>query len=1656
MKIINTIHALLCRSARRIISSLALAMLAGGAMLAAPCSAQIIGYFADPYITIYGGASGNPPALNIGNTFNVTGSGITVYQLGAFDWQGDGLATSHIVTLFSNQTAVASVTVPAGTAAPLNDGFRFAPLGTPVFLTAGQYAVFAYQMSSNDPYGDYNNSIPSDFNTGASVTRGGGIFDFVTSTNAYPTQSGGSYNFISASFTYIDSTGVWNGGGGDDNWSTSANWNNGSPTFPTILTFAGTAQLTNNNDLSGITLNGLTFDPAAGDFVLGGNDITLNGNIGFGANPATPVTESINLNMAWSASNLIIETPTNGTLNLDGNITSSVDTGLIKIDNGTLTLGGTNAILSWDLNGGTTTIRGNTTINGDGGRIYVGDGDYLNHCNGTLDIEPGAVLNITGSYGDTFVIGRDGGSGTVFQNGGTFTFNPGNNGTIWLGATGNSATRSEYDMNGGMLDMSGNTLGIGLGNGVLITGLVSQVSGVITNVGNLWVGWGNGHGDYTLRGGSIYIGSTGITTTSGNYAVNLGGGTVGAYANWSSSLNMNLTGSNGPVTFDTAANTITLSGTLSGTGGLTKVGSGTLDFSIANSYTGDTTINAGSLQFDAGGTSSSVLHIANGALLNLNYSGTRVVPGLYTNGVALPIGIYNSGNLGGFITGSGNLQVASSISTGLWTGLGADNNWSTAGNWDQNAVPVFPIGLTFAGSTQLTNNNDLSSITASSITFDSVAGAFDLNGNDITLSGNIGFNGNPGAPVTQTINLNMAWNPASLDVDTPTNGNLVLGGAITSSADYSLNKTGAGTLTLGGNNSIAGMGVNGGTNIITGTTTINGNGDGNDRFYLGDGDLLSGCNGTLVIQPGAVLGVTGSFGDTFVIGRDGGSGRVIQNGGTFTFNPASVIPIVVGATSQAGTRAEYDMNGGLLDMSGNALEIGLGDNGVTMTGVVNQVSGDIANVFELDLGAVRAYGRGIYTLSGGSITIDFGGIISDNGLYNINLGGGTVAASSSWTSSLNMNLTNLNGSVTFNPAGNTITLSGVLSGNGGLTVAGGGTLELSVANIYTGDTTVNASTLQLDVSGTSSSVLHLLNGGMLNLNYSGTRVVPGLYTNGVALPVGTYTSSNLGSFITGSGSLQVASNISTGFWTGLGADNNWSTAGNWDQNAVPVFPIGLTFAGRTQLVNNNDLSSITASSITFDAAAGAFVLGGNDITLNGKIGFNGNPAAPVTQTVNLNMAWSASETIDTPTNGNLTLGGAITSSSDTSLIKIDAGTLKLGGLNTILSWDLNGGTTTITGTTTINGDGGRIYVGDGDAVPGCNGTLVIQPGAALNVIGNYGDSFVIGRDSGSGTVIQNGGMFTFNCNQQDLWLGATGNSATRSEYDMNGGLLDMSGNTLGIGLGNGVLITGLVSQVSGVITNVGNLWVGWGNGHGVYTLSGGSIYIGTNGITSTSGNYAVNLGGGTVGAEANWASSLNMNLTNLNGSVTFNPAGNTITLSGVLSGNGGLTVAGAGTLNISGGYSYAGPTTVTAGTLQLDETGSSSGAVHIANGAVLNLNFTGTDVVAACYTNGVALPSGIYNSVNLPGFITGGGALQIAAATSPVVNHPVVSGGNVILTGSGGTAGAGYTWLTTTNLSAPITWTTNTTGNFDGSGDFSNAIPVSASKPAQFFRLRTP
>ena len=109
--------------------------------------------------------------------------------------------------------------------------------------------------------------------------------------------------------------------------------------------------------------------------------------------------------------------------------------------------------------------------------------------------------------------------------------------------------------------------------------------------------------DGTLRvtdNAQLTIGAAGITQGLGNGVVELGGGigvaTLAVNATGTSTGNISLTdGSGGSPTVDTKGFALTLAGTVKGTGGLTKSGTGTLITTGANTYGGETSINLGTL-----------------------------------------------------------------------------------------------------------------------------------------------------------------------------------------------------------------------------------------------------------------------------------------------------------------------------------------------------------------------------------------------------------------------------------------------------------------------------------------------------------------------------------------------------------------------------------------------------------------------------------------------------------------------------------------------------------------------------------------------------------------------------------------------------------------------------------------------------------------------------------------------------------------------------------------------------------------------------------------------------------------------------------------------------------------------------------------------------
>jgi autotransporter-associated beta strand protein len=116
------------------------------------------------------------------------------------------------------------------------------------------------------------------------------------------------------------------------------------------------------------------------------------------------------------------------------------------------------------------------------------------------------------------------------------------------------------------------------------------------------------------------------------------------------------------------AGTFTINGAVSGNADITKSGAGTLALTGANSYTGNTVVEDGSLRIDQPTLANTAdLYLSTGAFINLNFtSGPDVVDSLFIDGVSQPVGIWGpAGSDAPFtsprIVGLGRLQVTTFI-----------------------------------------------------------------------------------------------------------------------------------------------------------------------------------------------------------------------------------------------------------------------------------------------------------------------------------------------------------------------------------------------------------------------------------------------------------------------------------------------------------------------------------------------------------------------------------------------------------------------------------------------------------------------------------------------------------------------------------------------------------------------------------------------------------------------------------------------------------------------------------------------------------------------------------------------------------------------------------------------------------------------------------
>ena len=161
-------------------------------------------------------------------------------------------------------------------------------------------------------------------------------------------------------------------------------------------------------------------------------------------------------------------------------------------------------------------------------------------------------------------------------------------------------------------------------------------------------------------------------------------------------------------------------------------------------------------------------------------------------------------------------------------------------------------------------------------------------------------------------------------------------------------------------------------------------------------------------------------------------------------------------------RAFYNLSGGSIVVE-NGRKFAIAVDG---EGTLNQTGGEIfCKTFDLNCRS-NARGRGTYNMEGGELNVGEGGVIVGNGTnasepYFCSLRGGTIRATADTIFKVNATLTSTNGAdnVTFDTAGYALAVSKVLSGTGGLTKAGAGTMTVSATATYTGVTRLLGGTL---------------------------------------------------------------------------------------------------------------------------------------------------------------------------------------------------------------------------------------------------------------------------------------------------------------------------------------------------------------------------------------------------------------------------------------------------------------------------------------------------------------------------------------------------------------------------------------------------------------------
>jgi fibronectin-binding autotransporter adhesin len=878
---------------------------------------------------------------------------------------------------------------------------------------------------------------------------------------------------------------------------------------------------------------------------------------------SSSISVSSGATLAFSRSNTITQgTDFNSVISGAGNLT--------KLSSGTLVLSGSNTYtgttsinagtLQIGASGTTGSLSASSAITGSAGatlafnRTDTYGGNVSNTIGGGIAVTQLGTGTVTLAGSNTFTGttrivagGLTLGNVSALQNS-TLDMNTGDAGTLAFGLTGtntyvigsligsrNIATSGSVVLSVGGNGSSGSYTGV-LGGGGAFT---KAGSGTLTLAGaNTYTG------TTSIGGGVLQANVADVASTSGALgnggSIRFTGGTLqytasSAGTDWSSRI----TSSTGAIAIDTNGQNVNLTGTAlasTNTGGLTKLGSGTLSVTMgASTVSGTTTVNGG------------VLRIANpGDLLGynanrflINNASTLIVTNTTGGNRSWILNsatvVFDAAGGGTLVIGSGNHLSQFNQTTTVRTTGGVQNLMSggtTGGfiNGQNVGLVVFDVARGTDPSVDL-----LMSASLSSINIQKTGGGI--------LSVRQGTSGNFGITVSQGTfdvggSATLAGGTFSGTIANSglfqysSSANQTLSGTI--SGTGALTQAGASTLTLSGSNSYTGATTVSSGTLVAGGASAFGAQSGN--ITASGGVLnLGGYNftrtGTVsftggTTQSGTITNDTVAFvaqAGTVSAGLAGAAGLTKSTSGTVTLS---------GANNFSGTT---NINAGTLQIGNNGTTGGLssssaitGSSGATLAfsrtdnyggSFTNTIGGGIGvtlNSGTLTLSGSNAYG-GATTVSGGQLRIAnssalgstaLGTTISGSGVLGLDGSGGPLSIAENITIATTQTgaLANLSGTntltglvtITSSPvdyrvaAGRTIFAGGITSSNNsGLSLNGAATIQTSAVNIGTGEMAFTSSgnsvanSIDVNVAGNTWGTTRINFGGYTRLGVDG-------------------------------------------------------------------------------------------------------------------------------------------------------------------------------------------------------------------------------------------------------------------------------------------------------------------------------------------------------------------------------------------------------------------------------------------------------------------------------------------------------------------------------------------------------------------------------------------